>query len=48
LEKDLFYYRQTNKDLKAKLRELVARNQKLMSALKSSAAGATQMATAAE
>ena len=30
LEKDLFYYRQTNKDLKSKLRELVAKNQKLV------------------
>ncbi len=34
LEKDLFYYRQTNKELKAKLRELVARNHQLVSALK--------------
>jgi hypothetical protein len=34
LEKDLLYYRQTNKDLKSKLRELVAKNQKLVSNLK--------------
>ena len=34
LEKDLFYYRQTNRDLKAKLRELVTRNQKLQMQLK--------------
>jgi chromosome segregation ATPase len=34
LEKDLLYYRQTNKDLKSKLRELVAKNQKLVSSLK--------------
>ena len=34
LEKDLVYYRQTNKDLKSKLRELVAKNQKLVANLK--------------
>lgn len=42
LEKDLLYYRQTNKDLKSKLRELVAKNQKLVANLKNDIPRAAQ------
>ena len=42
LEKDLLYYRQTNKDLKSKLRELVAKNQKLVANLKNDVPRAAQ------
>jgi hypothetical protein len=46
LEKDLFYYRNANKELKTKLREVVAVNHKLAKSLE--VKDGSQMATAVE
>lgn len=47
LEKDVFYYRSVNKELKSKLREVVAVNHRLAKTLKKQSESGGSMAEAA-